>query len=171
MAELNASEKSGKRNSRRTQAPRIDLTAMVDLAFLLITFFMLTTVLNKPRSMPLNMPADGPPGPTPETRSMTICLGKDNQALWYLGIPDHPLTSPAKIDYGKDMDKAILQMEARIKKTSKDGLIVLVKPSDHSIYENLVQTLDELKITGVTTYAIARIIPQDIDMLKHQRIY
>ena len=102
---------------------------------------------------------------------MTICLGKSNGALFYLGMADHPLVAPTKIGFGKDMDKAILQMEERIKKTSKDGLIVVVKPSDHSIYDNLVSTLDELKITGVPTYALARISAKDVELLKQQGIY
>ena len=150
---------------------RVDLTAMVDLAFLLITFFMLTTVVNKPQMMPVVMPADGPPGPVPESRTMTICLGKNNEALFYLGIADHPLVAPTKIGFGKDMDRAILKMEERIKQTSKDGLIVVVKPSDHSIYDNLVSTLDELKITAVPTYALARISAKDIDLLKQRGMY
>jgi len=172
MAELNYSPgRTGGRHTLKKMPVRVDLTAMVDLAFLLITFFMLTTVLNKPQMMPVVMPADGPPGPVPESRTMTICLGKNNQALFYLGIASHPLVAPTKMRFGKDMAGAIIQMEQRIKKTSKDGLIVIVKPSDHSIYDNLVSTLDELKITGVPTYAIARISAEDIDLLKQQRIY
>ncbi|MGZ3776372.1 MAG: biopolymer transporter ExbD, partial [Mucilaginibacter sp.] len=55
MAELVTSEKNGKRSSLQKLPPRIDLTAMVDLAFLLITFFMLTMSLTKPRAMKLAM--------------------------------------------------------------------------------------------------------------------
>jgi biopolymer transport protein ExbD len=171
MAELNyAPGKAGGRHSLKKMPVRVDLTAMVDLAFLLITFFMLTTVLTKPKTMPLNMPADGPPGPWPETRTMTICLGSNNQAMWYLGIPDHPLIAPVKIGYGKEMDKAIIQMQDRVKQTSKAGLVVVIKPSDHSDYENLVTTLDEMKITGVQSYAIAKIMPKDLEMLKERGI-
>lgn len=63
MAELNVSTgKTGRKNRTSKMPVRVDLTAMVDLAFLLITFFMLTTSLTKPREMPVVMPADGPPG-------------------------------------------------------------------------------------------------------------
>jgi biopolymer transport protein ExbD len=169
MAELNYSPgKAGGRHSLKKMPVRVDLTAMVDLAFLLITFFMLTTVLTKPKAMPVAMPADGPPGPVPETRSMTICLGKNNQAVWYLGLPDRPLVAPSKIGYGKEMLKAIVQMQDRVKRTSKDGLIVVIKPSD---YENLVETLDDMKLTGVPSYAIAKISSKDIDMLKQQNVF
>lgn len=101
MAELTASEKPGRRGSRNRQVPRIDLTAMVDLAFLLITFFIMATSLAKPKAMDLAMPVKGPSEPVPESRTMTICLGNNNHALWYTGMPEKPLTTPQLVDFGK----------------------------------------------------------------------
>src|ERR1700735_3075727 len=90
MAELISSRgKSGGRHLVKRIPGRVDLTAMVDLAFLLITFFMLTTALAKPRIMPVAVPTrDTPPIADPETRTMTLCLGKNNRLLWYLGMPE-----------------------------------------------------------------------------------
>jgi len=172
MAELNYSPvKSGSKRALKRMPLRIDLTAMVDLAFLLITFFMLTTSLSKPRVMPVAMPADGPPGPVPETRTVTLCLGKNNQVLWYLGMADRPLTPPKVISYGKDLRVALIETGKQIFKSSggKD-MIVLIKPSVHSIYSNLVETIDELNNTNIKTYAIAAISPKDIDLLKAKGI-
>lgn len=79
MAELTTSRKA---------APKVDLTAMVDLAFLLITFFMLTTSLSKPIAMDIakpDEPEDGYQQPVPASRTMTILLGKDNKVAWYMG--------------------------------------------------------------------------------------
>jgi biopolymer transport protein ExbD len=172
MAELNTSpERSGKKRAFRRIPARVDLTAMVDLAFLLITFFMLTTVLSKPKAMPLTMPVGDIAGPVPETRTMTICLGKNNQLLWYLGLPDKPLIGPTQIGYGKPLSHAIADVQQQILKSSGLGMVVIIKPTDHSNYDNLVETLDDLNITRVPSYAIAKISPKDIDMLKQHSIF
>jgi len=172
MAELNSTpEKSSRRGSSRRAIPRVDLTAMVDLAFLLITFFMLTTILTKPKWMPVVMPAPGPPGKVPETSTMSICLGKNNQAMWYIGMPEKPLTTPKQVGYGNDLSKAIYDTEMAVFKKSGKGLFVIIKPDDHSRYDNLVETLDDMHIFKVPTYAIAKLTPQDLDMLKQRNIY
>jgi biopolymer transport protein ExbD len=172
MAELNSSpERSGGRHVRRRIPARVNLTAMVDLAFLLITFFMLTTILAKPKAMPVIMPADGPSGPVPESRTMTICLGKNNQLVWYLGLSDKPLVGPVQIGYGKDLSKSILETRDRIFKSSGKGMVVIIKAAEHSKYGNLVETLDDMNIMQVPSYAIAKISQKDIDMLKQHNIY
>jgi biopolymer transport protein ExbD len=172
MAELNQSPgKSGSKNRVKKMPVRVDLTAMVDLAFLLITFFMLTTSLTKPHIMPVAMPSDGKPGPVSEKQTITFCLGKNNHALWYMGMANHPLSQPQLVGYGKDMRKVILDNARLVLASTGKSLIVLVKPAEHSVYENLVNTLDELNITNVPTYAIAAISPKDIDLLKQKGIY
>ena len=172
MAELNSSlPKSGSKRTMRRMPVRVDLTAMVDLAFLLITFFMLTTSLSKPREMPLVMPVPGPPGPVPETSTMTICLGKNNKALYYLGLAEKPLSTPTISGYGKEIRLAIIEMSKRVSASTGRGMMVIVKPADHSLYANLVDALDELNITKVPSYAIANISLKDIDLLKQKGIY
>jgi biopolymer transport protein ExbD len=176
MAELNSSKDQGSRRAGSLkQAPRIDLTAMVDLAFLLITFFMLTTSLAKPNAMDLAMPVEALPQPVSETRTMTICLGKGDQLQWYRGTLEAPIVSPVISDYtSAGIRKAILeQSKAAVKSSgdSKKGLIVLIKPSNKSNYKNLVDILDEMSISNVASYAIVDITQQEIDMLKSGRIY
>jgi biopolymer transport protein ExbD len=172
MAELNASEKSSRRNSRRTQAPRIDLTAMVDLAFLLITFFIMATSLAKPKAMDLAMPVGIHSEPVPESRTMTICLGKGNQALWYMGMAEKPLTSPQLVNFSKTGLRAtLINTSKSVFEKSGKPMIVILKPSAHSVYSNFVSALDELNITNIQSYAVARISPKDIDMLKQQKAF
>jgi biopolymer transport protein ExbD len=172
MAELSASANKGSRSSLKKMAVRVDLTAMVDLAFLLITFFILTTTLSKPKAMPLAMPVHGDPVAVGERSTMTICLGKNNQAVWYLGMADKPLSAPATVNYSKGgLRKALIETGAEVFKNTGKHLMVIIKPSDHSLYTNLVTTLDEMDITKVQSYAIADIFPQDIALLKQHNAY
>ncbi len=170
MAELNTgggdSGKGGKVRSKK-QNSKVDLTAMVDLAFLLITFFMLTTSLSKPQSMSLGLP-DKEDDPNKkkdikvdENRTMTILLGDNNQLKWYMGLFATPIAGPKEITYGKDgirkellaRKKSVLEYSAGIGKP-KNGLIVIIKPSKKCNYKNLVDVLDEMAIVDVPTYAI-----------------
>ena len=177
MAELNSSPaKAGGRSTRNRIAARVDLTAMVDLAFLLITFFMLTTTLQKQEAMAVAMPDKthspvNDPG-VPASRTMTLCLGKNNQVLWYIGMADAPLSKPEIISYNKNgLREALINKRNQIKAQTGKDVIVLVKPSDHSVYDNLVTTLDELNIAKVDRYAIVDIAPKDVDLLKKYKAY
>jgi hypothetical protein len=113
MAELNTGNdgggKGGKVRSKK-QNSKVDLTAMVDLAFLLITFFMLTTSLSKPQSMPLGLPAKDdekvkiPPVKTDQRRTVTIILGGNDQIKWYHGLLEAPEPDgkPTTTDYSSN---------------------------------------------------------------------
>jgi biopolymer transport protein ExbD len=173
MAELGNSgggggKKDGKVRSKKSD-PRVDLTAMVDLAFLLITFFMLTTSLSKPQSMDLGLPdkddKDSTKVKTDQKRTMTILLGKDNKIKWFHGLLNEPEQNgaPTNAVYGKnglriEILKRVVSVNEyyKTKPTYKkgDGLIVIIKPSRKSTYRNLVDILDEMAICNVPTYAI-----------------
>ncbi|MFH6956641.1 ExbD/TolR family protein [Flavobacterium aquidurense] len=169
MAELNTGDggggKGGKVRSKK-QNSKVDLTAMVDLAFLLITFFMLTTSLSKPQSMDLSLPDKDPNDKTPpvkvdENRTMTVMLGENNKMVYYMGLLSAPKIGPKDIAYGKDgirrelltQKKAVLAYSTALGKP-KNGIIVIIKPTKKSNYRNLVDILDEMAISGVDTYAI-----------------
>ena len=183
MAELNIGDGKGKGGKVRSKksAAGVDLTAMVDLAFLLITFFMLTTSLSKPQSMNLAMPDKNKPDEEPKTmdvpddRTMTIMIGKDGALEWYLGQFASPLVPFTKTTYGKDgIRKELLQ---RVKSTlastgdPEKGLIVIIKASDKSSYANLVDILDEMAITKVQLYAIGDITKPEIEQLTKDGLY
>jgi biopolymer transport protein ExbD len=100
MAELNTGDGGGKKGSGKVRSKKsnakVDLTAMVDLAFLLITFFMLTTSLSKPQSMDLGLP-DKDEKDKPEKdikvdqrRTMTIIMGENNKVKWFHGLLEAP---------------------------------------------------------------------------------
>lgn len=183
MAELNTGGDGGKGGKVRSKKsnPGVDLTAMVDLAFLLITFFMLTTTLSKPQSMPLAMPDKTPkdqPEPDmkiPEQRMMTILIGKDNKILWYMGQLKTPTIAPTEAAYGKNSIRKDILKNTQIAKAATDkadeGLIVNIKASDEANYKNLVDILDEMAITKPQLYAIGDITPEEIDLLKQKGLY
>lgn len=169
MAELNTGDGGGGKGGKvraKKQNSKVDLTAMVDLAFLLITFFMLTTSLSKPQSMDLSLPnkEDDPtvkPTKVDENRTMTVMLGADNKMVYYMGLLNAPKVGPKDIAYGKDgirrellkQKKEVLAYSTALGKP-KNGIIVIIKPTKKSNYRNLVDILDEMAISGVETYAI-----------------
>lgn len=177
MAELDTSSGGGKGGKVRSKkaSTRVDLTAMVDLAFLLITFFMLTTTLAKPQAMDLAMPDKDEKLDqkleVADDRTMTILLGKDDKIEWYMGTIDNPST-PTVEDYGKNgIRKAILDKVKAVKSSTGKDLMILIKPSDKSNYKNLVDILDEMKITNVKSYAIVDITTPEIGLLQRDNIY
>lgn len=159
MAELNISQ-GGKAVKGRTQRPlpKVDLTAMVDLAFLLITFFMLTTSLSKMKAMDIAKPVAAEPpifADYPASRTMTILLGKNNQAVYYMGETEKAVM---KIVDLKTIKTAILANKLMVEKThstTKDKqMLVVIKPTSTSKYKNFVAIVDEMNITNIQSYAI-----------------
>ena len=176
MAELNSSpEKTGGKSPRKRFAARVDLTAMVDLAFLLITFFMLTTSMNKPGMFGVNMPDSNVPKPPliiPQSRTLTLCIGSNHQVLYYLGMTENPLTEPKLCSFDKEgVRKAILDMKALVLKNTGKSTMVLIKPSDKSQYVDLVNILDEMKITGIDVFPIEAIGNKEIAFLQQKNVY
>lgn len=183
MAELNTGDGGGgKKGSKKVrskkQNSKVDLTAMVDLAFLLITFFMLTTTLSKPQSMNLGLPDKDPDKDknkdvkVDENRTMTILLGDNNKLVRYVGLLATPVAGGAPKDfaYGKDgiRGELLSRKEKVLQYTgNKDkGMIVIIKPSKKSNYRNLVDILDEMAIVNVPTYAIVNeFTPEEAKLL------
>ncbi len=182
MAELNTGDggggKGGKVRSKK-QNSKVDLTAMVDLAFLLITFFMLTTTLSKPQSMSLGLP-DKEDDPTKnkdvkvdENRTMTILLGDNDKMVRYVGLLATPVAggTPKDFAYGKEgIREELLSRKKKVLEYTGDknkGIIVIIKPSKKSNYRNLIDILDEMAIVDVPTYAIVNdFSPEETKLLE-----
>lgn len=150
MADVSISSGKGKKQHRRARQPiRIDMTPMVDLAFLLLTFFVLTTSLNKQYSLLLTMPQEDNAAPPPisHTRVLTLILANDDQIYWYQGMPDKDF---ARTGFATEGIRKLLNE----KKKQVNNIFVLLKATDQSRYENLVAMIDELAIAKITEYAI-----------------
>ena len=179
MAELNTDAGGGKKGDKKVRSKKsnakVDLTAMVDLAFLLITFFMLTTSLSKPQSMDLGLPDKEDPNKKEENievadnRTMTILLGENNKVKWYMGQFATPLEGPEDTSYGKaGIRQAILEKVKSVPEATGDpkkGLIVIIKMDKKTNYKNMVDILDEMAIAKVPTYALVDITPEEKDLL------
>lgn len=170
MAELGGGgggEKKGGKVRSKKSSTRIDMTPMVDLAFLLLTFFVMTTTLNKPQTMEITMPEkpkenDKPPEVN-EKRVLTLVLGENDKIYWYLGITDPKV---AVTSFSNDGIRKLLMRE---NKQIKE-MVVLVKPSDESRYKNVVDILDELTISDVSRYALVEITDVDKELVKDSNL-
>lgn len=166
MAELSQGGEDKKKGGKvrvKKASTRIDMTPMVDLAFLLLTFFVMTTTLNKPQTMEVTMPdkpKEGDKAPlVNEAKVLTLILGQEDKIYWYKGItePKVELT-----DFSKDgVRKLLVEQRAGIQ-----GLVVLIKPSDQSRYKNVVDILDEMTIANMPRFALVDITPEDEELVK-----
>ena len=142
------SGKGGKHKKVRAkkQSTHIDMTPMVDLAFLLLTFFMMTTTFGKPKTMEINMPVKPEDNTKTEVNNaVTILLTGDDKIYWYFGE---------------------LKPETKVgAKGANQALMVLVKADDKAKYKNIVDVLDELNITMVGKYAIVDLAQQEFDLI------
>ena len=144
----------------RRRPVRVDMTPMVDLAFLLVTFFMLTTTLSKAKVMNLTMPKKEVEAPVvvPEDVTTTLVLDKDNRIFYYQGLENPKVQETSYAADGlRKLASAMVQKANGLKKDA----IFIIKPTKEASYENVVNVLDEMSITNVPTYAIQQIYPQD----------
>ena len=186
MAEMQVADSGAKKGGKvrsKKMSTRVDLTPMVDLGFLLITFFMLTTTLAKPQIMALVMPEKDKieePEPVKESKVLTLMLGGDDKVYWYEGITKPTLDST---DYSAEgMRKVILNKMDKVKgqwgledyedfktKEPRKGsfINVIIKPTRDSRYKNLVDALDEMKICNVRYYVILDISDLELAFIKN----
>ena len=157
---------------------KVDMTPMVDLGFLLITFFVITTELNKPTMMNLYMPADGAPMPLGESNALTFMLGKNNTVYYYNGDWKDAVSKNEIFETtysGKEgLRKIIIEKQLRlqaniaINKEGRDGLMMLIKPGAASSYQNVVNMLDETTINAVKKYAVVKLSPEEKEFLENK---
>ncbi len=172
MAEMNVPQsgaKKGKNKARsKKMSTRVDLTAMVDLGFLLITFFMLATTFNKPKTMEIIKPPKDENIKEKDipaikmSKTVTLLLGDNDKVFWYVS-PDEINADTElaldSVDYSATGLRKIIQRrvkEVHEQWTDTTNLFVMIKPLPASKYKNIVDVLDEMTINDVRTYAILK---------------
>ena len=185
MADIDTSSSGGHKKGGVKKAKklstRVDLTPMVDLGFLLITFFIFTTTMSKPKTMEINMPYKGEEVETPskvkESTALTILLSKDHRVYYYEGIGSDA-TNPPKVEvtYFKTpggIRQVLIDKKAKVEALVRSGALaptdkatVLIKPDVNSTYEDFVNIIDEMSINGIQVYAVVDISPVDQEFIK-----
>jgi len=146
---------------------RVDLTPMVDLGFLLITFFIFTTTMSQPTAMNLNVPKDSN-NPDQDTKvkesgALTIMLGKQDQVYYYEG------KDPSKLQ--STTFKSIRDVIIHKKRTTEAAyFVVIIKPDQDATYKNTVDILDEMTINDVKRYAMVDISPLEYELIQKTEI-
>lgn len=166
MAEIQEKESKkkgpGVKKSKK-HSTRVDLTPMVDLGFLLITFFIFTTTVSQPTSMNLNMPKDNKDPnldmKVKESGSLTLMLGKGNVIYYYFGNDPSTMQTTGY----KDVRKIILDKK---KSTRAEDLFIIIKPDKDATYKNAVDMLDEMDINDISKYAMVDPTPDEYSMIQ-----
>lgn len=156
---------------------RIDMTPMVDLGFLLITFFVMTARLAEPASLPLNVPADGPPISTGETATMTVLLNGDD-VFYYHGDWEQALSGNAVVRSSLAGRTGLRQVigerqayldQPGVEKLGRAGLMVIMKVGPETDYNTVVSLMDEMLISNVTRHALVKISSGELEFLSRKQ--
>ncbi len=170
MAELDTSGGGHKKGpgvkKSKKQSTKVDLTPMVDLGFLLITFFIFTTTMSEATAMQLNLPKDTDKpeeqNKAKESGALTLLLGDKDVIYYYEGIllPDG---SNFKTTNHREIRDVVLKKK---KSTRPDDFVVVIKPDSASRYQNTVDILNEMTIDDVKRYALVDISPVEGQLIK-----
>ena len=167
MAEVSAQgggggkHKGGKPKGKK-QSTHIDMTPMVDLAFLLLTFFMLTTSFNKPKIMQIIMPDTKDTTKQPDVNQdnvMNLLVGPNDRLFYYIGLHADQVESTT---YGVDGIQKVLR-DPKYKNNRQ--FIVLIKATKDAKYKNIVNMFDIMNITDTKRYALIDITPKEKDLI------
>jgi biopolymer transport protein ExbD len=156
MSEINipAANTKNKKPSFKRRSTRVDLTPMVDLGFILVTFFVFTSTLSQPYVMDIMYPNDKTTGHDDICNSCVITLlpTKDDQLWYYEGKEE---TARYKQTSYKDLRKLIVEKKKKVfQQRGADQFILIIRPLKSSQYHNLVDLMDECAISDVARYYI-----------------
>jgi biopolymer transport protein ExbD len=164
MADVEASQSRGKqkhsKKKRRRIGVRIDMTPMVDVAFLLLTFFMLTTTMAKPQTMEINLPPGDANVEVAESNLLTVrVVPTDKDTIWiYTNIG---VDKPVKIEGSRAKSIRALGKLLYDNNKANPKLITLLKIDKKAKYVDMVNIMDEMNLADITRFSLAPM--SDID--------
>jgi biopolymer transport protein ExbD len=148
-------KKKKKHKKKRRLNVRIDMTPMVDVAFLLLTFFMLTTTMNRPQTMEINLPPDNKAKvEIAESNLMTIMV-KDNGTIYYVLAKN----DPQRVEF-KDLRSTL---STKLQENPK--LVTLIKIDRKGKYSMMVDIMDQLNLANITRFSLAPMSDDDHKIL------
>ncbi len=168
MAEMDTSGGGGHKKGPGVKkgkklSTRVDLTPMVDLGFLLITFFIFTTTMSQPTAMRLFLPKDvknpDEQNKVKNSAVITLMLGKSDKIYYYEGDSAAGLKAT---DF-KNVRDIVVDKKRR---TDPKDFVVIIKPTVDATYKNTINILDEMTIDGVKRYAMVDISPVEYNYIK-----
>jgi len=171
MADIQLTSGTSK-HGRKKLSTKVDLTPMVDLGFLLITFFILTTTWTQVRAMRFYTPADGDATKAAQSKTLTIIPGANNKVFYYHGDLNDAINSAASgfTSYNEQtgIGELIREKKALLEKNEKgssEGLVFIITPTANANYKNMVDAIDETLINDVKHYTVTEQNNAQLDAL------
>ncbi|MET0394626.1 MAG: biopolymer transporter ExbD [Chitinophagaceae bacterium] len=172
---------------------RVDMTPMVDLGFLLITFFIFTATMSSPTTMDLNMPKETDKQEeqteVKQSGALTIMLGKADNIYYYegqltaenassifkqttfKGIRDIIINKKKSVisSFSRPSTKCAAEAQKKgrdpMKECQDEDFVVVIKPTQDATYKNTVDILDEMTINMVKRFAVVKISDTERDLV------
>lgn len=150
----------------KKMSTKVDMTPMVDLGFLLITFFIFTSTMSQPTAMNLFMPKDvdkpEEQNKVKESGAFTIMLGKNDVVYYYEGMDPSTEGNFRSASFKTIRDEIIRKRQ----NTSSEDLVMIIKPTPDATYKNTVDILDEMTINEIKRYAMVDISDVEYQLVK-----
>jgi biopolymer transport protein ExbD len=154
---------------------KTDMTPMVDLGFLLIAFFVMTTEITRPRVTNLNMPKEGgPPILLKMSNALTVLVDAE-KVFYYHGDWKEALAEnqifETNLSVKDGLGKVIREKQAWLQNNNsnpdgKDGLMLLIKPTANASYQAVIDALDETLINNVTRHAMVKLEAEELEYVR-----
>ncbi len=169
MADIDTSSGGGHKKGpgvkkSKKMSTRVDLTPMVDLGFLLVTFFVFTTTMAQSTAMNMNEPNDKDPDNEQKVKNsgaMTLLLGKDNHIYYYYG---QLMPETVSEQFKSTTFKGVRELIAEKKNSTPiDDLMFIIKSDNESTFGNAIDILDEMSISAIPPGHYAEVKMEEVE--------